>query len=145
MDESKTRDERLAELDAQRRAIIDEDGEEVDAQAPENGPGTAPARAVDVWPYDTVELFDETWEVRIPAPQALTAVTLSSGRYVPQNVQNDIVSMFLHKHMSPTSFARLFERLADPDDPDFGPGSLGELMAALSSRAVQNMKANTPA
>lgn len=140
MSDTKTRDERLAELDAQRREIIDEDGAEVSAPASGDGPGTAPARAEDVWPHETIDMFGETWEVRAPAQQALTAVTLSSGKYVPQNVQNDIVSMFLHRHMSAKSFARLFERLSEPDDDEFGPGSLGEIMSALAQLAMQRIR-----
>lgn len=138
-----TTKERLAELDRERAAIIDQDG--APASPGDTGDtGNAPARAQDVWPHDIIEMYGEQWQVRIPTQQALTAVTLSSGRYIPQQVQNDIVSLFLKNHMSEASFARLFERLSDPDDDEFSPETLGHLMRELSMRALRESGLDVP-
>ena len=113
---------REAKLDGQ---VITETGE----------PDTEIAKPSDVWPHETVDLYGETWQVRAPHVQALTAVALASGKFVPQDRQNAIVGGFLVKHLSEQSYMRLMERLSDPDDPDFTPQSLGILMKTVANLA----------
>lgn len=129
--------ETMDDLDAQQQRInaererLQHDGPVID----ETGEGqteTAPARSQDVWPHDTIEAFSEEWQVRVPTQNALTAISLSSGKYVPQQVQNDVVGLFLKNHMSEASFTRLFERLADPSDDTFDTQALGTIMNELA-------------
>lgn len=140
-DHDATLTDRLAALDAERAAIIDEDGAPSTSRADQDAAtDSAPARQEDVWPFEFMELYEEKWEVRVPSPQALTAVALSAGKFVPQRLQSDVVSLFLRNHMSEASFSRMFERLTDPDDPDFEVGTLGVIMRALSDKTTARMK-----
>lgn len=122
-----------AALEARRRKIaaeavvIDEDGETV-AVTDE----TAVA-LVDEWPYQTVEYANETWEVRKPTSQALAGFSLATGKYVPAQVQQNMVGLFLVNHMSEAAYERVYVRLMDPDDPDFTPDSLGEIMTLVAT------------
>ncbi|WKK12052.1 hypothetical protein QYN14_00065 [Rhodococcus ruber] len=49
----------------------------------------------------------------------------------PASVRNDAPMVFLSKHMSEKSLARMLERLADPDDTDFGFDKLDQLLTTL--------------
>lgn len=133
---------RLAELDRERARIIDQDGAEDPTAAPAD---TAPARPQDVWPHDTIDAYGEVWQVRVPTEQAITAVSLASGRFIPMQMQNDVVSLFLKNHLSDASFSRLFERLSDPDDDEFTPATLGEMMRRLTMLTVDRKRAEAEA
>ncbi|WP_182349320.1 hypothetical protein [Tomitella gaofuii] len=123
---------REAKLTERESQVINEDGT--------TATDTAPARPEDVWAHDTIDLFGETWQVIAPTQQAMTALTLSSGKYVPQQLQNNFVSLFLRNHMSEQSFTRLFERFLDPQDDEFDPAALGTLMRALADLTISRMK-----
>lgn len=123
------REAKLADREAQ---VINEDGTTATTNAP--------AKPGDVWAHDTIELFGDTWQVIAPSQQAMTAVTLAGGKYVPQKQQNDFVSLFLRNHMSEASFNRLFERFLDPADTEFDPAALGTLMRALAELMVNRLK-----
>lgn len=85
------------------------------------------------WGYDVIEYKNEQWNVRRPTPQAITMFTISTGKYVPEATQRDIISLFLVRHMSPKSFVRLNERMIDGDDPDFNEKSMGEVMRLIAT------------
>lgn len=60
-----------------------------------DGNVTAPSTAVVVpdepepWPHEVLrDFYGEDWEVRQPSEQALAAFALSSGKYIPQKLQN---------------------------------------------------------
>lgn len=85
------------------------------------------------WPHAILEGFHgENWEVRQPTEQALAGFALASGKYVPQKLQNDLVGLFIKNHMSEESHEHMYERLMNPDDPDFTPATLGEMMREIA-------------
>lgn len=88
------------------------------------------------WNHDQVEYGGELFNVKRPQPQALTAFAIASGKYVPEETQRNLVSLFVRNHMSPKSFLRFFERMMDPDDPDFDAAALGEMMRLISTRGT---------
>lgn len=105
-----------------------------------DGNVTAPSTAVVVpdepepWPHEVLrDFYGEDWEVRQPSEQALAAFALSSGKYIPQKLQNDLVGLFIKQHMSEAAHERVYVRLMDPEDPSFTPQTLGELMREIAT------------
>lgn len=95
--------------------------------------GMVVAPAPEPWKHETIEFAGEEFEVRKPQPQALAAFSLASGKYIPQQMQNDMVGLFIRQHMSETSHARVYERMMDPEDPEFTPSTLGDLMRRIAT------------
>lgn len=86
------------------------------------------------WQHEILaDFYGEDWEVRKPSEQALAGFALASGKYVPQKLQNDLVGLFIKNHMSEESHERMYERLMNPDDPDFTPATLGEMMKEIAT------------
>ncbi|WAB09528.1 hypothetical protein SEA_WOOPER_25 [Gordonia phage Wooper] len=94
------------------------------------------------WPHDTLEFKGDTLEVRAPTEQAMAAFSLASGKYVPMQVKNDIVGLFVARHLSDDSYGQVFSRLMDPDDADYSPETIGELMRAIVGIAMEKRKAD---
>jgi hypothetical protein len=80
------------------------------------------------WPHQWVEFMGDRLAVRKPTMQALAAYSLSASRFVEPQVQNDISGLFIARHMSPDSYARVMDRFMNGDDPDYNEQSVGELM-----------------
>ena len=80
------------------------------------------------WPHDTIQFLGDTLEVRKPTAQALAAYSLASSKYVSASMRNDMTGLFIARHLSPDSYAQVFSRLMDPDDPDYTLDTIGELM-----------------
>ncbi|UOW93009.1 hypothetical protein SEA_CAIB_25 [Gordonia phage CaiB] len=94
------------------------------------------------WPHDTLEFKGDVLEVRAPTEQAMAAFSLASGKYVPMQVKNDIVGLFVARHLSDDSYGQVFSRLMDPDDPAYSPETIGELMRAIVGIAMEQRKAD---
>lgn len=84
------------------------------------------------WAHATIEFYGDKLEVRKPTEQALAGFSLAAGKYVPQKLQNDLVSLFVKQHMSEESLERVFFRLLDPEDKDYTPATIGELMREIA-------------
>lgn len=84
------------------------------------------------WAHQVIEFYGDKLEVRKPTEQALAGFSLASGKYVPQKLQNDLVSLFVKQHMSEKSLERVFFRLLDPEDKDYTPKTIGELMREIA-------------
>ncbi|WIC90005.1 tail assembly chaperone [Gordonia phage Sisko] len=93
------------------------------------------------WAHEKLEFKGDVLEVRAPTDQALTAFSLASGRYVPMEIKNDIVGLFVAKHLSSDSYGKVFSRLMDPDDTDYNPETIGELMRAIVGISIEQRKA----
>lgn len=116
----------LARAGRQHGQVVDETGAEITPKDDE-GP-----RELD-WKYQVVEYKGEEFNVRKPQPQALQAFAMMTGKRVPEATQREGISAFVVHHMSPKSFARFMERMIDPDDPEFTPAAMGELMRMIST------------
>ncbi|MGW4578272.1 hypothetical protein ACWELP_06220 [Rhodococcus aetherivorans] len=131
----------LAKISAEREAL---ERREADLAARTGGDATPPAD-IDTdtdsadegeatpppWPHDTVEFAGETWEVRYPTTDAALVWNMQVSKHAPASVRNDAPMVFLSKHMSEKSLTRMLERLADPDDADFGFDKLDQLLTTL--------------
>lgn len=94
------------------------------------------------WPHEILaDFYGEDWEVRKPSEQALAGFALAAGKYVPQKLQNDLVGLFIKNHMSEESHEHMYERLMNPDDPDFTPQTLGEMMREIALLGRDELKA----
>ena len=95
---------------------------------------------VESWPHDYLQFEGDKLEVRLPSEQALSAFSIGVSRYMPPDVQNDMVGLFIAKHMSPASYTHVFARMMDPDDTTYTSSTVGKLMGALSRAAVASRK-----
>ena len=109
-------------------------------------PGTAVAtlEAFDItttsenWPHDFLEFKGDKLGIRLPTMQALAAFQLACSRYVPVTTQNDLTGLFIARHLSPESYARVFSRLMDPDEDEYTVDTVGELFNAIITAAVKS-------
>lgn len=103
------------------------------------------AKPEDTWPHELLEFKGDTLQVRAPSDQALTAFSLASGRFVPMEIKNDIVGLFVSKHLSLQSYGHVFARLMDPDDEGYNPETIGELMRAIVGISLKKREAEEAA
>jgi len=78
-----------------------------------------------------LEFNGDTLQVRPPSQQALAAFSLGTSKHVPSNTRNDLTGLFISRHLSPESYERVFDRLMNPEDPDYTIDSIGELMRSI--------------
>lgn len=95
------------------------------------------AEKTESWPYDWMEFKGDRLGVRLPTMQALAAFSLSTSKYVPAGQRNDLTGLFIARHLSPESYARVFSRLMDADDPDYDVDTVGDLFNAVVTAAVK--------
>lgn len=93
--------------------------------------GTAESDDKSGWQHQTLEFLGDHLEVRKPTSQALAAFSLSSSKYVSDQIRNDMTGLFINRHLSPDSYDRVFSRLMDPDDEDYTDETIGLLMRAI--------------
>lgn len=93
------------------------------------------------WPHDIIEYAGHKLGVRIPTQQALTGFQMSTGAYVPPEIQFNMTSMFVHRHFSPVSYAFLMMRLISPDDTEFTEESFGDIVKDIVERAGKKLLA----
>jgi hypothetical protein len=132
----------IADIEAQEKALQDrkqaaltrrEQPTVLDENGDELSPGPVPEPA---WPHRTMEYLGETWEVRTPATEALQAFAMATSKYTPAAVQNDVITGFFARHLSPASYARFLERCGDPDDTDFKGKAVSEFMRGISTQGT---------
>lgn len=83
------------------------------------------------WAYRFIEYKGDRLAVRRPTKQALAAFSLGSSKFVKLTTQNNVTGMFVERHLSEASYDRMISRMMDPDDPDYGPKSIGEIMGQV--------------
>lgn len=96
---------------------------------------------VEEWTHDWLMFKGDRLGIRVPSQQALAAFALSSGKYVPIEVKNDLTSLFIARHLSPESYGRVFSRLMDPDDPEYNTDTVGDLFEAIVETTAEKAKA----
>lgn len=122
---------RREELGLEDPIIISEEGDAVVVDKAESTEIAKP-EDVEAWDHKTIEFKGSKWNVRKPTEQALAAFSLSSGKYIPAKMQNDMVGLFILRHMSTESHERVYARLMDPDDAEFDAETLGDLMRTIA-------------
>lgn len=88
------------------------------------------------WDHEFLEFMGDTLEIRKPSQQALSGFSLASSKHVDMQTKNDVFGLFIARHISPESYGHVMSRLMDPDDPDYGHDTIGELVRALVETAV---------
>lgn len=121
---------------ARRNEVLDENGKPVTDLVKQDDDN--------VWPHDTVEFMEDTWEVKKPQPQALAAFALASGKYITPKMQNDMVGLFIKNHLSERSHERLYERMMDPED-SFSQEDTGQLMQKIATIGTSRPTGPSPA
>lgn len=97
------------------------------------------------WMHDYLEFEGDKLEIRLPTEQALSAFSISVSKYMPADVQNDMVGLFIAKHMSPESYTHVMARMMDPDDATYNNRTVGELMGSISRASMAQRKAEADA
>lgn len=123
----------VAELDAQATAVDTETAVAVIDEVKD-------VALAATWEHDFLMFEGDKLEVRLPSEQALSAFSIGVSKYMPAEVQNDVVGLFIAKHLSPASFTHVFYRMMDPDDTSYNKRTVGKLMSALSKAAVAARK-----
>lgn len=85
-----------------------------------------------VWPYRTVELEGRTIQVRVPSAAALQAFSMSVAKGVPDKKQQEMVALFVRRHISDRSYNDLLESMMDPDG-GFTIDMFGDLMREIAT------------
>jgi len=93
------------------------------------------------WSHDLLEFEGDRLEIRLPSEQALSAFSIAVSKYMPADVQNDMVGLFIAQHMSPASYTHVLARMMNPDEPTYTNKTIGQLMSALSKAAIEERKA----
>lgn len=92
------------------------------------------------WPHDFMDFEGDRLEIRLPDERALTGFALSVGKFIPADVQNDMVSLFMNRHMSPDSYGQVMARMMDPDDATYTTKTVGQLFNSIV-RAASEVRA----
>lgn len=97
---------------------------------------SAEVAAVPKWEHEWLEFGGEKLGIRTPTPQAMSALSMGLGKFVPARTQNDISGLFIARHLSPESFEHVYSRLMDPDDSAYNANTIGELLGAILNAGV---------
>lgn len=89
------------------------------------------------WPHDFMDFEGDRLAIRLPDERALTGFALSVGKYIPAEVQNDMVSLFMNRHMSPDSYGQVMARMMDPDDATYTTRTVGQLFNSIVKAASE--------
>lgn len=117
--------------------------------APEPAVETAPAASTDstastdqppaepeappapAWPHRHIDFRGDRLEIRKPRRAAVAALQVTLTSSFTQETQNENIARFLSNHLSAASFARVNDRMIDPDDSDYGDGDYLDLIVAM--------------
>jgi hypothetical protein len=94
------------------------------------------------WPHQWIEFQGDRLAVRKPTTQAIAAYSLSLSRFVAPQIQNEISGLFMARHMSAETYARVMDRFMNGDDPDYNDKTVGELMRTIIELATKEMPDN---
>ena len=107
-------------------------------------PGTDLAKTSQ-WAHEFMEFGGDTLEIRVPTPQAMSALSLGMGKYVPAKMKNEISGLFIARHLSPDTYEHVYSRLMNPDDAGYNANSIGELIGALLNEGVEQFEKDAKA
>lgn len=89
------------------------------------------------WAHQRITFAGDDLAVRAPTTQALTGFSLSSSKYVDNQIKNDMTGLFIVEHIAPESYGRIMQRLMDGDDPDYTTDTVGLLMREIVMLTTQ--------
>lgn len=90
------------------------------------------------WPHDTINFGGHTLGCRLPTEDALTSFSMSTGDYVPENIQRNMVSLFVQQHFSPQSYTFLMVQMMLPDS-QFTRGTFSDVVTKLIEEAGKKL------
>ncbi|WP_255800859.1 hypothetical protein [Mycobacteroides abscessus] len=97
------------------------------------------------WEHDFLEFGGDKLEIRVPTPQAMSALSMGMGKYVPAKMKNDLSGLFLAYHLSPESYEHMYSRLMNPNDTGCNANTIGELIGAILTTGVERFEAASKA
>jgi hypothetical protein len=109
------------------------------AKAEKNEPEIHKVVLDDGWEHERLEFRGDDLAIRKPTKQALSGVTLVASKYVATNVQNDVLGLFIARHLGPDSYGRVMFRMVDPDDADYSDDTVMVLL-----NKIMNYSPDTP-
>lgn len=94
----------------------------------------------DEWKHQWLPFHGDLLAIRIPTNAALTGYQVSQSGTNSEAFRVAATNRFITRHMSPETYARVIDRLMDPDDEDYTEETLGELIDAIAEPAVARFK-----
>lgn len=89
----------------------------------------------DGWEHERIEFHGDQLAIRKPTRQALSGFTMGVSKYVPVEVQNNIIGLFIAKHIAPESYGHVMWRMMDPDDTEYTDDTVGVLVREIIATA----------
>lgn len=127
----------------EQTAAVPDSGIVVESPAGAALPAVRPSTDVvkpNQWAHEFLEFAGDTLEVRVPTPQAMSALSIGMGKYVSNKMKNDVSGLFIARHLSLESYEHIYSRLMDPDDAGYNSNTIGELIGALLSQGVDRLE-----
>lgn len=91
------------------------------------------------WEHERIEYMGDNLAVQMPRMNALTAVQMSGGKYIDQEIKNDVTSYFMYAHLGPKSYDRVMHRLISPNDVEYPENALLELFQLIFALKVDSI------
>jgi hypothetical protein len=85
----------------------------------------------DQWEGSHMEFKGDKLQIRVPTAQGLAGFSLSQTKFIPTDVRNNLIGLFIYQHLSLESYVRVFGRLMDPSDDEYGVETISDLMTGI--------------
>lgn len=83
------------------------------------------------WDHERIEFRGDDLAIRKPTRQAVSGLSTALTKYVPVTVQNDMVGLFIARHLAADSYGHVMSRMMNPDDTEYTADTVGVLMRAI--------------
>lgn len=118
-------------MTAEPGAEVAAPGAEVAVPADEATPFESWEDPIEDWPHSWVEFMGDRLAVRKPTQQGITAYGLGTSKFMSAEDQLAVTGKLIRNHMTGDSYARVMDRMLDPDDPAYNFQTVGELMKMI--------------
>jgi len=103
-------------------------------------PATDPEKWIDPqqdWPYEWREFMGDRLAVRKPTQQALAALSLATNEFSTETRRTKYITLFVARHTSEGSWDRVFDRMMNPDDPEYTADSVSDFIKMVASAETE--------
>lgn len=83
------------------------------------------------WEHERLEFQGDLLAVRKPQMQALGGYQLATSGFMSDEQKTKYTGLFISRHLSGNTWARVMDRLMNPDDPDYDEDTIGALMTEV--------------
>ena len=91
------------------------------------------------WEHEWIDFHGDRLGVRTPLKAALAGYELSQSGTNSQAFKAEATNRFITRHVSGDSYARMIDRLMNPDDPEYTEETIGDLIKLIAEPAVERI------